>query len=100
MLFQKELKEKDILEVFFFFIYICIHIMYKMLSHSNYNLIHQISSVSFYKFNYFDPWLTSIMIPDYVLLDYPFANYFKIPSLFFFLLHNLCQKRSGNFPPS
>lgn len=54
----------------------------KMLSLSNYNLIHQISFVPFYKFNYFDPWLPSIMIPDYAPLDSPFANYFKIQYFF------------------
>lgn len=55
----------------------------KMLSLSNYNLIHQVSFVPFYKFNYFDPLLTSIMIPDDSSLDYPFANSFKIHLLFF-----------------
>lgn len=79
------MKEKDILKVLL--IYICIHIMYKkMLSLSNYNLILQLSFVPLYKFNYFDPWLTSIMICDYAALDYPFANYFKIHSLFFCLI--------------
>lgn len=52
-----------------------------MLSLSNYNLIHQISFVSFYNFNYFDLWLTTTMIPGYASLNYPFANYFKIHSL-------------------
>lgn len=57
--------------------------MYKKISFSNHNLIHQISFVPLYKFNYFDLWLTSIMIPDYAALDYPFANDLKIQSLFF-----------------
>lgn len=57
--------------------------MYKKISLSNHNLIHQISFVPFYKFNYFDLWLTGIMIPDYATLDDPFANNLKIQSLFF-----------------
>lgn len=66
MLFLEEKWKKRLLRVFF--IYICIHIVYQMLSHSNYNLIHQISFVASLQIQllwplvhqYNDTWLYSL----------------------------------------